>query len=175
MPSYYDDDDDRDDDRHRDRGGRGDRDSGRDRGGRYKRDGPVYEEEEIIEARRGPARDRDPRDPRAGALIPRRRDDSESSIEEIDRKYPPKGYAGGRDKGYPPRRAKSHGGGRYDDDYDDRPRKKDKRRKQSDSILGLSTNMQQVNVAETIPRPVSRALQNLVESQSAVNPWSRPP
>ncbi|KAK4691945.1 hypothetical protein P7C71_g5166, partial [Lecanoromycetidae sp. Uapishka_2] len=142
MPSYYDDEDDRGDDRHRDRGGRGDRDRDRDRdrGGRSRRDGPVYEEEEIIEARRGPARDRDPRDPRAGALVPRRRDDSESSIEEIDRKYPPKGYGGGRDKGYPPRRAKSHGGGRYDDDYDDRPRKKDRRRRRDYSSSSLSSS-----------------------------------
>jgi hypothetical protein len=129
MPSYYDDDDERGNDRRRDKGGR-DRD--RDRGGRSQRDGPVYEEEEIIEARKGPARDRPPRDPRAGALIPRRRDDSESSVEEIDRRFPPRGHGGGRDKGYPPRRAKSHGGGRYDDNHDDRSRRKDKRRKSRD-------------------------------------------
>jgi len=140
MPSYYDDDDDRRDDRRRDRGGGDrDRDRDRDRGGHSRRDGPVYEEEEIIEARRGPARDRDPRDLKAGALVPRRRDDSESSIEEIDRRFPPRGH-GGRDKGYPPRRAKSHGGGRYDDDYDDRPRKKDKRRKLHEIIQQTPTN-----------------------------------
>ena len=127
MPHDYSDEDDRRDDRRRDKGGR-DKDRDRDRSGRSRRDAPVYEEEEIIEARRGPARDRDPRDPRAGALVPRRRDDSESSVEEIDRNFPPRGYSG-RDKGYPPRRAKSHGGGRYDDYDDDRSRRK--RRKSS--------------------------------------------
>lgn len=123
MPGYYDDDD-RDDKRaHR-------RDRDRPKSSRRERP-PVYEEEEIIEARRGPARDRDPRDPKAGALIPRPRDSSESSIEDIPRDYIPSGGHGRRRRDYdPPRRARSHGGGRYDDydEYGDRPRKRDGRR-----------------------------------------------
>lgn len=128
MSGYYDDDD-RDDRRDR----RRDRDRGdRERPKSSRRDKPpVYEEEEIIEARRGPARDRDPRDPRGGALVRRRRDDSSSSVEDIERDFPP-GYASGRRRGGngpPPRRAKSHGASRYDDydSYDDKPRRKDRR------------------------------------------------
>ena len=125
MSGYYDDDD-RDDRRDR----RRDRDrKDRDRPKSHRRERPpAYEEEEIIEARRGSARDRDPRDPRAGALIKRPQDsDSESSVEDIQRDYIPGSYdrrRGGQD---PPRRARSHGGGRYDDPYD-RPRKRDRRR-----------------------------------------------
>ena len=123
MPRYSDDDDyDR-----RDRRDRKDRDRDRPKSSRRERP-PAYEEEEIIEARRGPARDRDPRDLKAGALIKRPQDsDSESSVEDIQRDYIPR-----RRRDFEqPRRAKSHGGGRYDDydSYDDRPRKKDKRRK----------------------------------------------
>ena len=125
MARDYDDDsyDDRDDRRDR----RRDKDR-RDRPKSHRRERPpAYEEEEIIEARRGPARDRDPRDPRdprMSALVPRARDSSESSVEEIDRGFPP--AAGYGRRGPPPRRARSHGGGRYDDydDRDDRPRKK---------------------------------------------------
>ncbi len=135
MSGYYDDDD-RDDrkDRRRDRDRR-DRDRDRPKSSRRERP-PVYEEEEIIEARRGPARDpRDRGDPRGGALIRRPKDDdSDSADEDIQRDFPPGGGYGrrGNDRG-PPRRAKSHGGGRYDDydSYDDRPRKRDKRRKTS--------------------------------------------
>ena len=121
MPSY---DDDRRDDRRSDRS---DRDRDRDR---PRRDRPTYEVEEVIEARRGPAR--------GGELVRRRRDSSESSVEEVERKFPPGGdYRRRKDYG-PPRRAKSHGGGsRYDDDYDDRPRKKDRRRKFS-SLFGCN-------------------------------------
>lgn len=131
MSGYYDDDD-RDDrrDRRRDRD-RKDRDRDRHKGSRRERP-PVYEEEEIIEARRGPARDpRDRGDPRGGALIRRPKDDDSDSAEDIPREFPPGGSYGrrGNDRG-PPRRAKSHGGGRYDD-YDDRPRKGDRRRKTS--------------------------------------------
>lgn len=126
MSGYYDDDD-RDDrrDRRRDKD-RGDRD--RPKSHRRERP-PVYQEEEIIEARRGAARDRDPRDPRSGALIRRARESSESSVEDIERDFPPRGAYGGRRDDYGPRRSKSHGGGRYDDydDYDDRYRKREKR------------------------------------------------
>lgn len=134
MPSYYDDDD-QDDrrDRRRDRD-RGDRDRDRPKSSRREKPPPMYEEEEIIEARRGPARDpRDRGDPRGGALIRRpKNDDSDSADEDIQRDFPPGGGYGRR--GYdraPPRRAKSHGGGRYDDydSYDDKPRKRDRRRK----------------------------------------------
>ena len=122
MPSYYD--DDRRDDRRSDKS---DRDRDRDR---PRRDRPVYEVEETIEARRGPAR--------GGELVRRRRDSSESSVEEVERKFPPAGdYRRRKDYGAP-RRAKSHGGGgRYDDDYDDKPRKKDRRRK-SPSVFGCN-------------------------------------
>ena len=133
MPSHYDDDDDRRDDRRRDR----DRDRDKDRKPSRRRE-PTYEEEEIIEARRGPARNRDRDDDRGArggsALVrQRQRDVSESSVEEVERDFPPEVGGGGyvrRTKKYPPpRRTKSHGD-RYDEDsYDDRPRKKDKRRK----------------------------------------------
>ncbi len=127
MSGYYDDDN-RDDrrDRRRDKD-RKDRD--RPKSTRRERP-PAYEEEEIIEARRGPARDRDPRDSKAGALVRRPQDsDSESSVEDIHRDYiPGGGYDRRRGDRDPPRRARSHGGGRHDDPYDDRPRKKDKRR-----------------------------------------------
>ena len=129
MSGYYSDEDfDDRRDRRRDR----DRKS-RDRPKSSRRERPpAYEEEEIIEARRGPARDRDPRDAKAGALIRRPRDsDSDSSVEDIHRDYIPGGGSGRRRRDYdPPRRARSHGGGRYDDydPYDDRPRKRDNRR-----------------------------------------------
>ena len=124
MSGYYDDDD-RDDRRDR----RRERDKGgRDRQKSSRRDRPpAYEEEEIIEARRGPARDRDPR---AGALVRRPQDsDSDSSVEDIPRDSIP-GHGRRRKDNNPPRRARSHGGGKYDDydSYDDRPRKRDKRR-----------------------------------------------
>lgn len=127
MSSYYE--DDRRDDRRRDK----------DRGDRRRRS-PVYEEEEIIEARRGPKRggaDRkdpkaDPRlDPRGGALVPRphESDDDYDSVEEVQRSFPPGGAGYGR--GAKPKRSKSardtrRGGYAYDDydDYDDRARRR---------------------------------------------------
>lgn len=129
MTGYYDDDD-RDDRRDR-RREKDRRDRDRPKSSRRERP-PAYEEEEIIEAHRGPARDRDPRDVKAGALIRRpQHSDSESSVEDIPRDYIPGVGSGRRRKDYgPPRRARSHGGGRYDDydPYDDRPRKKDRKR-----------------------------------------------
>ena len=126
MSSYYD--DDRRDDRRRDRGDRDrDRDRDRDHTKDSRRDrGPVYEETETLEARRGPAR--------GGELIRRRHDSSESSVEEVQRNFPPGGdYR--RRKDYGPRRARSHGGDRYDDDYDYRSRRKDKRREPATTFL----------------------------------------
>ena len=120
--SYYEDDRRDDRRRHRDRGDR-------DRRPRS----PTYEEEEIIQARRGPKGS----SRGAGPLVPRRRDSSESSVEEVHRDFPPGGGSYDRRRGdYAPRRAKSardsrRGGGRYDDDYgsyDDRPRRRGKRR-----------------------------------------------
>lgn len=124
MSSYYE--DERRDDRRRDK----------DRGDRRRRS-PVYQEEEIIEARRGPKRGKNDRgdakadsrmDPRGGALVPRAHDseDDYSSVEEVPRSFPPGGY----DRNGKPKRSKSardtrRGGYAYDDDsYDDRPRQR---------------------------------------------------
>ncbi len=49
-------------------------------------------------------------------LVPRAREDSDLSVEEIRRDFPPPGYGGGRDI----RRARSAEPGAYYDDYDDR-------------------------------------------------------
>lgn len=167
MPDYYDDDD-RDDrrERRRDRD-RGDRD--RPKSSRRERP-PVYEEEEIIEARRGPARDpRDRGDPRGGALIRRPRDDdSDSADEDIPRAFPPGGGYGRNDRG-PPRRAKSHGGSRYDD-YDayDGRRGKDRRRKARPHAYADLSNVLKA-VEETIPLLVCPARQALVENQNVAS------
>ena len=128
MSGYYSDDG-RDDRRER-RRDRDRKDRDRPKSSRRERP-PAYEEEEIIEARRGPARDRDPRDLKAGALVRRPQDsDSESSVEDIHRDYIPGGDGRRRRGDDPPRRARSHGGGRYDDydNHDDRSRRKDKKR-----------------------------------------------
>lgn len=110
--SYYDDDQDAPR-RHR---------SGRDRDSRRNR--PVYEEE-IIEKRRGPARQES--QPHRELI---RRQDSDD-VEEVQRAFPPgEGFHGRRGSQYPPRRARSdgrrdrdhdaHGGGRRSRGYDDR-------------------------------------------------------
>ena len=112
--SYYDDDAPR---RHR---------SGRDRDSRRSR--PVYEEEEIIEKRRGPPR----QEVQTHRELIRRQDSDD--IEEVQRDFPPgEGFYGRRDAyrdPYPPRRARSdgrrdrdydgYGGGRKSKGYDDR-------------------------------------------------------
>ena len=99
--------------------------------GRHRRS-PVYEEEEIIQARRGPKGSKKDR----GALVPKRRDSSESSVEDILRAFPPKGYDRSRDD-YQRKRAKSaresKRNSRYDDydsydSYDDKPRHRGSKR-----------------------------------------------
>ena len=178
MSSYYDDRDDRREHRRREKRDRRDRDRDREQG-------PVYEEEEIIEARRKPARsdrsdDRgDPRGAsRGGELVRRRRDDS-SSAEEVERDFPPGGGAYVRrrkekDRG-PPRRARSHGGGKYDydsyDSYDEVPRKRDRRRGSSAEHSQKDTDMQQVIAVEITRPPVTLAPLHPDESQNAENPW----
>ena len=93
--SYYDDDPPR---RHK---------PGRDRDSRRNR--PVYEEEEIIEKRRGPLR----QDVQTHRELVRRQDSDD--IEEVQRDFPP-GEGLGRRGANPPRRARSDG--RRDRDYD---------------------------------------------------------
>lgn len=131
--SYYDDRDRRSDDRRNDKD---DRRGDRDRKRHSRRQSPVYEQEEIIEARRRAKGSRDDtRDDRSdrrstrddkggGQLVRRGRDDDSDYDEEIPRGHIPDGRRrSGRDDPGPPRRAKSardykRGSSRYDDDYD---------------------------------------------------------
>lgn len=171
MPEYYDDDD--HDDRRDRRRDKDRRDRDRPKSSRRERP-PVYEEEEIIEARRGPARDpRDRGDPRGGALIRRPRDDdSDSADEEIPRPFPPGGGYGRNDRG-PPRRAKSHGGSRYDD-YDayDGRRGKERRRKTQSRISNDLSNIFKA-VEKIIPPLICPALPVLVENQNVASRWEK--
>ncbi|MCJ1336042.1 hypothetical protein MMC09_001317 [Bachmanniomyces sp. S44760] len=103
----------------------------RERSDRHKsrRDRPVvYEEEEIIASRNGPP----PRNSKAkGELIRRQRSDSDLSIEEVERDFPPNGAyikrkTTTRDKYAAPRaRSDDRGGGRRDDYYGGDPRRSD--------------------------------------------------
>ena len=85
--------------------------SGRDRDSRRSR--PVYEEEEIIEKRRGPPR----QEVQTHRELIRRQDSDD--IEEVQRDFPPGegfGRRGAYRDPYPPRRTRSDG--RRDRDYD---------------------------------------------------------
>ena len=86
--------------------------SARDRDSRRNR--PVYEEEEIIEKRRGPLR----QEVQTHRELVRRQDSDD--VEEVQREFPPgEGFSGRRGAyrdPYPPRRARSDG--RRDRDYD---------------------------------------------------------
>ena len=96
--------------------------SGRDRDSRRSR--PVYEEDEIIEKRRGPLR----QEVQTHRELIRRQDSDD--IEEVQRDFPPGEGYGRRGTAYPPRRARSdgrrdrdydsYGGGRRSRGYDDR-------------------------------------------------------
>ena len=130
MPRHYSDDDYSSDSPPRRRSDRH-RDKDRDRSGHRSRG---YKEEEIIEARGPPAVTA-----RRDALI--RRQNSDESIEEIRRDFPPAGEAGYARRSS--RRARSDRRGRYDDyysddydDYDDRRRRGHRKR---DSKKGKKT------------------------------------
>lgn len=109
---------DRYEDRHHGHRDRGDRD--------YYRE-PAYEQDEIIAARRGPKGSKKDK-----ALVPRRRDSSESSVEEIPRGHIPGqgSHDRRRDDYHSSKRPRSapREGGRHDDydDYD-RPRRSKRR------------------------------------------------
>ena len=92
----------------------------------YRHREPDFYEEEVIEKKGNRERQ---------LSLVRRRDDSVDSVEEVQRNFPPGGdgtYVQRRTKvrnEYPPRRARSERGGRYDDEGGRRKARDDRRSK----------------------------------------------